>query len=326
MLTMDAKKNTDSYSYPNGMLNTAWIAGVLRLPDRENGRCFIQQTRSENHMLPIEFDPKTTPLPRDLKEWDLVMAYCHCYGGREGEQRVVHMRSIRFEAANAMHMNKDFADALLKKWAVHVHEAAKDSGVPPAIAKLGDLPGASDAVSRVDSFDWKAMRMNQNAANHVRLAGIIEAKHYDANRVGPDGKPMNDRLIVLLRQHSDPERAISVRWYSRNLKPLAEALKRGMPISVQGEYRLDVKAIDAPDPTTGIAPVVKTAFIQAKDMPVPVMPGSDQIRVVPHWLSAMLSEREVAQAPDTPATAAAVDADAQKLFASAFKTGGDANG
>ena len=326
MLTMDAKRNTDSYSYPNGMLNTAWIAGVLRLPDRESGRCYIQQTRSENHMLPIEFDPKTSPLSRDLKEWDLVMAYCHCYGSRDGDQRMVHMKSIRFESANAMHMNKGFADALLKKWAAHVHEAAKDSGIPPAIAQLGELHGQPDAQDRVDSFDWKAMRMNHNASNHVRLAGIIEAKHYDANRVGPNGKPMNDRLIVLLRQHSDPDRSISIRWYSRNLKPLAEALKRGMPISVQGEYRLDVKAIGVPDPATGIAPVVKIPFIQAKDMPVPVMPGSDAIRVVPHWLHTMLAERDVPQAAAAPAP---VNSEATRLFASAFKTDekeGGANG
>ena len=114
MLTMDAKRNAESYSYPNGMLNTGWIAGVLRLPDPANGICYIQQTRSENHMLPIHFDPKTSPLPRDLKEWDLVMAYCHVQGSRDGDQRVVALKSIRFEAANALHMDKKFAQALLQ--------------------------------------------------------------------------------------------------------------------------------------------------------------------------------------------------------------------
>lgn len=332
MLTMDAKRNAESYAYPNGMLNTGWIAGVLRLPDPANGICYIQQTRSENHMLPIHFDPKTSPLPRDLKEWDLVMAYCHVNGGRDGDQRVVSLKSIRFEAANALHMDKKFATALLQKWAVHVHEAAKDSGTPDAIRKLGEAHGQPDAASRVDSFDWKAMKMNHNASNHVRLAGFIEAKSYETNRVGLDGKPMNDRLVVLLRQTADPDRSIAVRWYSRNLKPLHEALQRRMPIIVTGEFRLDVKAIGAPDPATGIAPVSKIPYIQAKDIPQPVLPGSDAIRVVPHWLSTMLS-RDAELAPETPAAAPAsapeVNSESAKLFAATFateKNEGDANG
>lgn len=45
MLPMDAKKNADSYSYPNGMLNSGYVGGVLRNPDPANGICYIQQTR-----------------------------------------------------------------------------------------------------------------------------------------------------------------------------------------------------------------------------------------------------------------------------------------
>lgn len=326
MLTMDAKRNAESYSYPNGMLNTGWIAGVLRVPDPANGICYIQQTRSENHMLPIHFDPKTSPLPRDLKEWDLVMAYCHVGGSRDGDTRVVSLKSIRFEAANVLHMDKSFASALLQKWAAHVHEAAKDSGTPETIKKLGEAHGQPDAASRIDSFDWRAMKMNQNASNHVRLAGFIEAKSFETNRVGADGKAMNDRLVVLLRQTSDPDKCISVRWYSRNLKPLHEALRRGLPYIIEGEFRLDVKAIGAPDPVTGIAPVSKIPYIQAKDIPKAVLPGSDAIRVIPHWVGTMIS-RDTERAPQA-AAAPVVNSDAAKMFATTFATerNGGANG
>lgn len=319
MLTMDAKKNADSYSYPNGMLNTGWIAGVLRNPDPDNGICYIQQTRSENHMLPIEFDPRTAPLPRELREWDLVMAYVHVTGARDGDQRVVRVKSIRFEAANAMHMSKEFADALVKKWAAKVHDAAKDSGTPPAVQALVDQADPSATLARVDSFDWKAMKLNQNASNHIRLAGFIEAKMLEQNRTGVDGKPMNDRLIVLLRQHADADKSIAIRWYSRNLKPLADALKRGMPIVVSGEYRLDVKAIGAPDPVTGFAPVSKLPYIQAKDMPQPVLPGKDDekgggaIRIVPAWFTEMVS-RDVQEQPK----AAPASSQAAAMFAAAM--------
>lgn len=322
MLTMDAKKNADSYSYPNGMLNTGWIAGVLRFPDATKGICYIQQTPNENHMLPIEFDPKTSPLPRDLREMDLVMAYVHMYGSLEGDQRVVRAKSIRFEAANAMHMSKDFAEALVRKWASKVHEAARNTGTPEAIQSLSAVAGAIDPQQRLDSFDWKAMKLNQNASNHIKLAGFIEAKILEQNRVGADNKPLNDRLIVLLRQHADADKSIAVRWYSRNLKPLADALTRGMPIVISGEYRLDVKAIGAPDPVTGFAPVSKIPYIQAKDMPQPVLPGKDDdkgggaIRVVPAWLSEMLTRDVKKQQLGAPA--APVSGDATALFAKAL--------
>lgn len=307
MLTMDAKKNADSYSYPNGMLNTGWIAGVLRFPDHALGTCFIQQTANENHMLPISFDPRVAPLPRELKEFDLVMAYVHVSGAIEGDQRIVRVKSIRFEAANAMHMNKDFAEALVKKWAAKVHGAAQATVTPTVIKQLADKVDPADTKSRMDSFDWRAMRLNQNASNHIKLAGFIEAKVLEQNRVGLEGKPLNDRLIVLLRQHADPDKSIAIRWYSRNLKPLAEALTRGMPIVVSGEYRLDVKAIGPADPSTGIAPVSKLPYIQAKDMPQPVLPGSDDergggaIRVVPNWLGELLSRDLPKQSAAQPA-------------------------
>lgn len=319
MLTMDAKKNADSYSYPNGMLNTGWIAGVLRNPDPANGICYIQQTGNENHMLPIEFDPRTSPLPRELKEFDLVMAYVHVTGAREGDQRLVRVKSIRFEAANAMHMSKEFAEALVKKWAAKVHDAAKNTGTPPAIQALAEQTGPIDAQARIDSFDWKAMKLNQNASNHIKLAGFIEAKILEQNRTGAEGKPLNDRLIVLLRQTADADKSIAIRWYSRNLKPLADALTRGMPIVISGEYRLDVKAIGAPDPVTGIAPVSKLPYIQAKDMPQPVLPGKDDkggaIRVVPGWLSEMLT-RDVQKQKSSPAAPSTSEASA--LFAQAL--------
>lgn len=98
MLPLDAKRKTQSYSYPNEMLDIGWIAGVLRHP--ENGTFFIQQTASENYMIPIEFDSRKSPIPRDVQELDIVMAYCHVIGFKDGDQRTLHLRAIRFEAAN----------------------------------------------------------------------------------------------------------------------------------------------------------------------------------------------------------------------------------
>ncbi|GMG94872.1 hypothetical protein ACUXAV_006592 [Cupriavidus metallidurans] len=313
MLPMDAKKNADSYSYPNGMLNSGYVGGVLRNPDPVNGICYIQQTRNENHMLPIAFDPKKTPLPRNIQEGDLIFAICHASGERKEDQRIVHMKSISFEQPNTMHLDKRFADDLLRKWGSLVHAAAKDSGTPDSIRKLEEQFGrSSDTQARLDSIDWRVLGLNKNATNTVRLAGFIQAKSLEQNRVGPDGKPLNDRLVVLLRQTKDPDKSIAIRWYSKNLRPLAEKLHRGIPISVSGEFRLDVKAIAPPDPDSGIAPVSSIPFIQAKDFPSPVAPGSDLIRVIPSW-AAELFERPTQR--EVEASAPSSDAERQALFA-----------
>ncbi|MEC4722200.1 hypothetical protein RY831_23840 [Noviherbaspirillum sp. CPCC 100848] len=296
MLPLDAKRNTESYSYPNGMLNIGWIAGVLRHPG--NGTCFIQQTASENHMIPIEFDPRKSPIPRDVKELDIVMAYCHVIGFKDGDQRSLRLRAIRFEAANTMHMDKRFIEDLVKKWETKVHDAAKRTATPEAIKALQAAQPQS-IQERLSAFDWRVMQMNRNASNQVRLAGFVQAKSLERNRV-IDGKPVNDRLIVLLRQTEDPDKCIPIRWYSRNLEPLANMLRRGLPISVSGEVRLDVKAVGAPDPETGVAPVSKVPFIQAKDLPGPVPPDSDLIRIDPWWAVELFNNLGKPTAPAAP--------------------------
>ncbi|WP_425953140.1 hypothetical protein [Ralstonia pseudosolanacearum] len=325
MLPMDAKKNADSYSFPNGMLNSGYIGGVLRKPG--DGICYIQQTRNENHMLPIEFDPKKTPLPKSIKEGDLIFAICHAVGDMDGSQRIVRMRSISFEEPNTMHMDKRYTEDLLRKWNTVVHEAAKDSGIPDSIKKLQEQYGQPDEVSkRLEAIDWRVLGLNRNATNNVRLAGFIEAKSLERNRLGADGKPLNDRLVVLIRQTKDADKCISIRWYAKNLQPLAEKLHRGIPITVSGEYRLDVKAIDVPDPVSGIAPVASIPYIQAKDYPAAVKPGqTEYLKIIPAWAAELFDRqmRPAQQQEAAPTAEAAAAADERtKLFAQGFKNQG----
>lgn len=174
------------------------------------------------------------------------------------------------------------------------------------------MPG-DDNDARRDSFDWKAMELNKNASNQIRIAGFIQAKSLERNRKHPtDGTPINDRLVVLIRQSKDSDQSIPVRWYGRNLQPLAEKLARGMPIVVSGEFRIDVKALGMPDPETQVAPVSKTPFIQAKDMPAPVSPDSGHIKIVPGWAAELFKGHGTAQT-EQPA-----DQDRAALFGAAF--------
>lgn len=118
---------------------------------------------------------------------------------------------------------------------------------------------------------------------------------------------------MLIRQSKDTDACIPVRWYGRNLQPLSEKLARGMPIIVNGEFRMDVKAISLPDGETGIAEVSKIPFIQAKDMPGPVLPDSGHIKIVPSW-AAELFKGHGTQAPQPKQG----DAERSAMFASAF--------
>lgn len=319
MLPQDAKRNTDSYSYPNGMLNQGFIAGVLRCNDPAKGICYIQQTRAENHMLPIHYDPKKNPIPRDIKEWDLIMAYVHTEGGMQGEDRIAKVKSIRFESPNFMHMGQRFRDDMMKKWSKAVHAAAADTGIPASIEALGEIPTES-ADEKLNSFDWKALELNKNASNQIKIVGFIQAKFLERNRKHPtEGTPLNDRLVVLIRQNKDSDACVPVRWYGRNLQPLSEKLARGMPIVVNGEFRMDVKAISLPDPETQIAEVSKLPFIQAKDLPGPVTPDSGLIKIVPAWAAELFKPHGAQVSADKSA-----GEDRNALFASAFaKEGGE---
>ncbi|HIH2745459.1 TPA: hypothetical protein ACYLN4_001143 [Burkholderia lata] len=320
MLPMDAKRNSDSYSYPNGMLNSAYLTGVLRKPG--DGLCYIQQTRNENHMLPVEFDAKKTPLPRNIQEGDLISTICHVSGRREGDQRIVVLNSILFEQPNVMHMDARYVDDLLSKWEKIAHAAAPDSGEPESVAKLRELHGPRSVQERVDAIDWKVMKMNHNAANTVRLAGFVQAKSLERNRVGPEGKPLLDRLIVLLRQHKDSDRCITVRWYGKNLEPLSKPLTKGLPIEFAGEFRLDVKAAGPIDPETGIAPVSSIPYIQAKDYPALVTPESESIKVRPAWAHELYlrgaGANQQTPAGDPSEGGAAGSVDRQAAFAQAM--------
>lgn len=298
MLTNDMKRNPDSYSYPNGMLNSAWIGGVLRLPPNgaKDGLCYIQKTRSENHMLPIHFDPRKSPLPHGMQEWDLVMAYCHVSCEWDGvAERIIKLTSILFEGANIMHMGAGFAEKMIAGWSAKVHPQAKDSGVPDSISELATSTGINLAdpapQTRIDSFDWKAAQMNQNATNRVRLAGFIEALSLEKNRMKGD-MPMNDRLTVLLRQTANPDKSIPIRWYGSNVEILYKKMVRSMPIIVDAEYMMDVKAIGPADPQSGLAPVSKLPYLKSKDVPQPATPSSRAIRVAPIWVSDLIGSRK----------------------------------
>ncbi|MGN7496371.1 hypothetical protein [Pseudomonas lactis] len=320
MLPMDAKRNPDSYSYPNGMFNSGYIAGVLRKPDLVAGTCFIQQTRSENHMLPVHFDPKKSPIPRDITDGSLVMAYAHVEGATIDGQRIARLKSIRFEAPNFMHLGPRFHADLMQKWGAKVHEQAVDTGIPPAISALGEVPTAESAVRR-DAFDWKALDLNKNSANHVKIAGFVQAKSLERNRIHADGQPMNDKLVVLLRQTADSSKCIPIRWYGRNLQPLADILQRGMPIVVSGEFRLDVKQIGEPSADQLIAPVSKIPYIQAKDMPGPVQPDSELIKMIPTWVTELYNQFGTQDQSAQPA-----DDERSSLFEKAFAPSqGDTN-
>jgi len=160
---MDARPNADSYSCPKGRLKAGLTASVPRLPDLAQCACRIQQTRRESRRLPIRFDAKTSPLPRDLKEWGLMMADCrvtdrHVIGGRAGDQRPMY---LRFGARGSFWGCSGFSADLCKT----LIEAEEGEVAPPWRSAGTSRPGSKSAGKPPAKSRIKASSAKSTAAN-----------------------------------------------------------------------------------------------------------------------------------------------------------------
>ena len=296
-LPISARKNINSISYVEGMQNRAFQGGILVDVDREKGLLHLAQVRNANHRLPVEFDPIKTPLPKAAKEGDFIMATCHVFGRRvkgdtDQDERHVYMRAISFDEPNVMHFTPEQSERVKESWKKTPHPNAKDLGIPKAIQDLGQTTSKEVQIqTQLDDIDWRGLATNTNATNNVVVSGFVHVKSYETKRTGPEGQPLNDRLIVLLRQHGDPDKCITIRWYLRNLKPLADRIMRGLPISVVGQFKIDAKAIGAPDPEKGGEQKIhRIPYIQATDFPVLVLPDDPRIQQIPDWAHDLLDQ------------------------------------
>jgi len=222
--------------YLNGMRNVCWLAGFLR---KKDGRYFVQQNNNEEQMIPFEVD-KNYPLPG---EFSPVEVTAHIHGMRlDGEQQcVIKAISVKRPSIRAMPM--------MPVWLL----GKKGKGEFNPFASLNEVKkevlekrkdGAENDPSEVEQqinelfalykgrFD---SRLGENS-NKVFIAGFAGAARY----IEPNEHQTNGYAEVYLHQFREPERAVPIRVYTKNVQNLLRHIKKGRPISIAGQMRMKV--------------------------------------------------------------------------------------
>ena len=253
MITSRQKGNPDAYAYVGRMRNVAWVAGYARHIQMEAGRVLgmeVQQVNNINLALPVTFGPEAR-LQSGFQETFPIKITAHVFGRRlENGERVAELRAIDAETPT-----------LLDLPGMTVWEKVRPKGAP-----VDDFR----PIGREDSPDSKG----QNA---VRLAGFVYGA---AMAKDADGRDQKDCLIILLRQHEDPDKSIPVRVYGRYAATYMKKVQPGMPITILGEYRVRVKKIREAESDDGVDEVIRYPYIHASHARVA---DPKEILSVPPW-------------------------------------------
>ncbi|TXH92303.1 hypothetical protein [Thauera aminoaromatica] len=253
MIRDSQKNNPDSYSFIAGMRNVAWLAGYARNLDLEGSRIrsmLVQQTNNLNLALPVSFAPEAR-LQSGFNETYPIKLTCHVFGRRlENGERVAEMRAINAETPTLLDMP-----------GLAVWDKVRPKGAP------------------VDGFKPLSANDDQDAKgrNVVRLAGFVYSAMLATDA---EGKVQKDCLIVLLRQHEDPDKCIPIRVYGRYAAPYQKRVQPGTPVVFTGEFRVRVKKVKEAETEDGIDEVVKYPYIHASHVRVA---DPNEIRNVPDW-------------------------------------------
>lgn len=224
--------------YLNGMRNVCWLAGFLR---KKDGRYFVQQNNNEEHMIPFEVD-KNYPLPGEFSPIEVTG---HVYGYRLDNEQQCRIKAISVKRPSIR------ALPMMPVWLLG--KKAGDSNFNP-FASLSEVKKeilekeregkTEEEVSETERqinelfalykgrFD---SRLGENS-NKVFLAGFAGASRY----VEPNEHQTHGYAEIYLHQFREPEKAIPVRVYTRNVQTLLRYAKKGRPISIAGQMRLKV--------------------------------------------------------------------------------------
>lgn len=228
--------------YLNGMRNVCWLAGFLR---KRDGRYFVQQNNNEEQMIPFEVD-KNYPLPGEFSPIEVT---AHVLGLRVGDDQQCRLKAISVKRPSIRAMPLMPVWLLGKKGGGEFNPFAALSEVKKEMLAK-EIEGkseetAGEAEQQVNElfalykgrFD---SRLGENS-NKVFIAGFAGAARY----VEPNEHQTNGYAEVYLHQFREPEKAIPVRVYTRNVQNLLRYIKKGRPISIAGQMRMKVLPDDA---------------------------------------------------------------------------------
>jgi len=260
LLSQDSRRDPQRHQYCAGMKNCAYLAGYVRDRTAHGNSFRIQLTNNENLLLPVLLPPGIR-LPEEFRERAPMKSICQIRGGKHpvtGEQiPVVYARS--FSRANILELPR---------------KSAFEKRVPPEAPDDASFKPFGSGFRPTD------------ACNQVVLAGYVAGIELRRPSVDGDGKEINGRCTILLRQSRHPEEAIPVTMYGKWTEQVVEIVRPGMALFVEGKYRVrPVKYGEAG--ADGKQPVIAVPYIHVDP---PQLPGEDDIIYLrpgvkePDWL------------------------------------------
>ena len=221
MLSLSARMKADRHQYLHGFKNVAYLVGYIRHINA-NG-FFLQMTNSENLMIPVTFQAGRK-LPRGYSEFDPVKVYARIVVKRDNwADPEIMLVIVRLDRPNVLEL-------------------------PGAAAFYGQVHEQSTETKHFKPYG--SGNSASKACNQVMIAGFVSG--YDLRLVNPKyGASSNERLIIKLQQTADPEEAIPVRIYGRDLGRIASRLRNGMALLFWGDIRTGLNPTGDQDSETG---------------------------------------------------------------------------
>lgn len=244
MLSQD-DRYSDAYKFYQGFKNIAYVTGVIRKIGKDE--FFIQQTNNENMMLPIKITPETK-LPKWAVEEEPAKVTCRIIGRmREDGTRTVVLSLLDIEHATILDMPPE------ESWLTRMPEGLQESAIKPKIfgSKLAD------------------------SSNKAEIAGFVQAAFIEKGAFDSSKR----KLVILLQQTADPDRAIICRYDGKFIEKAKSVLTPGTPIFITGKYRVKVKFIGEQD-ENGHQQVEAIPYILTD---IPNIATKQTIKKIPEW-------------------------------------------
>lgn len=263
LLSRDSRRDPQRHQFHAGMRNVAYLAGYIREPTPTSFK--LQLTNNENLLLPILLPPGVR-LPERFSPRMPIKCVCQVRGGTHpttgARMPIVYARS--FERPNILELPI---------------KSAFEKRVPPEAPNDETFKPFGSGFRPTDS------------CNQVILAGYVAGIDLRRPSVGEDGTTGNGKCVLLVRQTKNEAEAIPVTMYGKWVDQVHEQLRPGMPVYVEGKYRVRPVPTGEPAGEDGKVPVTAEPYLHVDP---PQMPGEDDIVYLrdgvprPDWLDQMI--------------------------------------
>jgi hypothetical protein len=288
LLSVAARSVPAKHQYYRGFKNVVYLTGHIH--SIEGATIWIQLTNNLNLLVPVTVPPGIR-LPRPFKVREAVKMICQVQSHMEesGEPGLrVYARS--FERPNVLELP---------------NKSAFEKVVPERAPEDKDF--------RPYGSGYRA----SNACNQVKIAGMVVGISVRKTEVDPGGEVVQSgACTILLRQDTEEENVIPVKYYGKLAETVASYIKPGDMIYAEGKYRVKPVEIEG-ELVDGKPKVRRVPFIQIMEPSLPtaidIVYIGGPVDKYPSWMiemhqrfkrGAKRAERPAKQTPAAPTSTA----------------------